>query len=60
MIFSGHVFSISSICWNSTASGTKDRSNVINFCVCRLWAKPGRVAVARSLYVTEEPPDAFV
>jgi hypothetical protein len=60
IIFSGHVFSISSDCWYSTASGTKDRNNVITLCVCRLGAKPGRVAVARSLYVTEEPPYAFV
>ena len=59
MTFSGHVFSISSDCWYSTASGTNDRSNVITLCVCRLWAKPGRVAVARSLYVTEVPPYAF-
>src|SRR6266404_2534665 len=60
MSFSGHVFSISSDCWYSSASGPKDRSNVTTCCVCRLCAKPGRVAMARSLYATEAPPYASV
>lgn len=49
MILSGHVFSISRVCWYSRASSVKDRSKGTEITHWRLCARSGRTTSARSL-----------
>jgi hypothetical protein len=54
MSLSGHVFSISRVCWYSSDSDAKLRIRETGCDAERLCARPGRMAVARSLYETDE------
>lgn len=58
--FPGHVFSISSVCWYSSASEESERRIVRGARACQLVDNPGRIAIARNLYVTIAPPKTGV